>query len=99
MIRHVSVFMLKEGADVARITAALDRIRDRVPGALACAYGPDAGLRAGNGGFALSFDFADEDAYRAWDTHPEHERIRREIVLPLVTGVQRCQFRVGDGSG
>ena len=94
MIRHVSILTLKEGADVTRLTSALREVALRVPGAVAVAYGPDAGLRAGNGGFAITFDFADEAAYRAWDTHPEHDRIRRELVLPLVSGVQRCQFRV-----
>lgn len=93
MIRHVSVFTLKAGADVTEVTRALDEIRDRVPGAIGHAYGPDAGLRAGNGGFGVSFDFESEAAYRAWDTHPEHERIRRETILPLVAGAQRCQFR------
>ena len=94
MIRHVSIFSLKDGVDVGRITKALDEICDRVPGAVAHTYGPDAGLRAGNGGFGVCFDFENEAAYRAWDTHPEHERIRRESVLPLVAGVVRCQFRV-----
>lgn len=94
MIRHVSVFTLKPDADVAAIAKAADLIRDRVPGARAIAYGPDAGLRPGNGGFAFSVDFDDEAAYRAWDTHPEHERIRRELIAPYLAGVQRCQFRL-----
>ncbi len=94
MIRHVSIMTLKEGADVTQLTKALQEVVRRVPGAAAVAFGPDAGLRAGNGGFAVTFDFADEAAYRAWDTHPEHDRIRRELVQPLVSAVQRCQFRM-----
>ena len=94
MIRHVSVFTFKDGTDVADITRALDHIRDHVPGPVALLYGPDAGLRAGNAGFGVSADFIDEAAYRAWDTDPEHERIRREEILPKLTSVMRCQFRV-----
>ena len=94
MIRHVSVFTLKEGVDVARMQQVLDLVRDRIPGPLASAYGRDLGLRPGNAAFATSFDFTDEAAYRTWDAHPEHERIRREMVAPLIAGVQRCQFRV-----
>jgi len=94
MIRHVSVFSFKDGTDVADISRAVDHIRDQVPGPIAFVYGPDAGLRAGNGGFGVSADFADEAAYRAWDTDPEHERIRREEILPKLAGVMRCQFRV-----
>lgn len=94
MIRHISVFSLKDGVDATEITRALDELCTLVAGPVAQAYGPDAGLRAGNGGFGVSFDFADEAAYRAWDTHPEHERIRRERIGPLLSGVLRCQFRV-----
>jgi hypothetical protein len=94
MLRHVAVFTLKEGTDPAEITAAVDEVRDRVPGPLAHAYGADAGLRPGNGSFAVTFDFKDEAAYRAWDKHAEHERIRRERIVPHLASVARCQFRV-----
>ncbi|HKZ19236.1 MAG TPA: hypothetical protein VJQ57_03930 [Acidimicrobiia bacterium] len=40
------------------------------------------------------WDFVDEEPYRAWDTPPEHERIRRELILPNVVGVRRGQFRI-----
>jgi len=66
MIRHISTFTLKDGADVGQIAKAIDELCDRVPGAI----------------------------YRVWDTHPEHERIRKESILPRLTGVVRCQFRV-----
>lgn len=91
MIRHVSIFTLKQGTDRAAITAALDLLIERVPGPLAHAYGHDLGLRLGNADFATTFDFADEAAYRAWDTHPEHERIRGELIVPHVTSATRCQ--------
>ncbi len=94
MIRHVSVFTFKEGTDAAEITRAVDHIRDSVPGPVAFTYGADAGLRAGNAGFAVCADFVDEASYRAWDANPEHERIRREEILPKLAGVMRCQFRV-----
>lgn len=94
MIRHVSVFTLKPGADIAQIEEGLRQVRDLVPGILAYAYGADLGLREGNGGYATSFDFRDEAAYRAWDQHPEHQRVRRELILPNVTGAQRAQFEV-----
>jgi len=94
MIRHVSIFTLKEGADVAVIDRALDELQRIVPGPISSTYGRDAGLRAGNGGYATCFDFVDEATYRAWDTNPDHEGIRREKILPLLSGVARCQFRV-----
>lgn len=93
MIRHVSVFTLTPDADIAQIEEGLAAVRDLVPGILGCAYGRDLGLRDGNGGFATIFDFEDEAAYRAWDTHPEHERVRRALILPNIAGVQRAQIR------
>ena len=94
MIRHVSVFTLKAGADLTQIDAGLDAVRDLVPGIVASAYGRDLGLRDGNGGYAASFDFTDEAAYREWDTHPEHQRVREELILPNITAAQRAQFRL-----
>ena len=94
MIRHVSVFTLTPDADLAQIEAGLAAVRDLVPGILGCAYGKDLGLRTGNGGYATSFDFADEAAYRAWDTHPEHERVRRELIMPNIAGAWRAQIRI-----
>lgn len=93
MIRHVSVFTLTPDADIAQIDEGLAAVCDLVPGILGAAYGRDLGLRQGNGGYATSFDFEDEAAYQAWDQHPEHQRVRRELILPNITGVQRSQFR------
>ena len=91
MIRHVSVMTFKEGTDIDAITRALDLLVDRVPGAVSHAYSRDLGLRAGNAEFALTFDFPDEDTYKAWDTHPEHERIRKEFIVPHLASITRCQ--------
>ena len=43
---------------------------------------------------AAVFDFADEAAYQAWDVDEEHNRIRRELMQPLLVRVERCQYRL-----
>ena len=43
MIRHVSIFTFKDGADLRQVTRYLDEIRDRVPGPLMSSYGADQG--------------------------------------------------------
>ena len=96
MIRHIAIFTLKDGADLPKITKAVELLRDTVPGPLRTSFGKDAGLKAGNGGFGVAFDFVDEATYRSWDTHPEHERIRKEFIFPQVTAIARCQFRVDE---
>ncbi len=94
MIRHVAIFTLKDGVDRQRLSAALDALRANVPGFTNSAYGFDAGLKSGNADFAVSFDFADEAAYKKWDTDAEHDRIRRELIFPHVASVSRVQFRL-----
>jgi hypothetical protein len=96
MIRHVALFDLREGADIAQIEQALEIARDLEPGIKGATWGPDAGLREGNAGYTSVWDFVDERAYRAWDAHPEHERVRRELIMPNIVGVRRGQFRVGE---
>ena len=95
-IRHVSIFKLKDPADASKFKDGLDLLRQRVPGFVRCAYGADAGLKAGNADFGVSFDFADEAAYRKWDTDAEHERIRRELIFPLMSSVTRVQFELDE---
>ena len=95
-IRHLAILALKDDVDRTKIAAAMDLLRARVPGFTRAAYGEDAGLKVGNGGFGVCFDFADEAAYQKWDTDPEHDRIRRELIFPFVTGISRVQFRVDD---
>jgi hypothetical protein len=94
MIRHVALFDLRDDADVPQIEEALAIVRQLAPGIRDASWGPDAGLREGNAGFTSVWDFADEAAYRAWDAHPEHERVRRELILPNIVGVRRGQFRI-----
>ena len=94
MIRHVALFDLRDDADVPQIEEALAIVRQLAPWIRDASWGPDAGLREGNAGFTSVWDFADEAAYRAWDAHPEHERVRRELILPNIVGVRRGQFRI-----
>ena len=93
-VRHVAIFTLKPGADVSKFMDGVDRLRSTVPGYTACAFGVDAGLKSGNADFGLTFDFDSEAAYQRWDTDAEHDRIRRDEVFPLVSGVMRVQFRL-----
>lgn len=63
-------------------------------GMLALTVGRDAGLREGNAELDIVADFADEAAYRTYDEDAEHNRIRRELLAPILDRAERCQFRV-----
>jgi hypothetical protein len=54
----------------------------------------DLGLREGNMSHAFVAEFNDVASYRAYDTHPEHNRIRRELLMPIVDRVERFQYEV-----
>jgi hypothetical protein len=96
MIRHVALFELREEADIAQIEQALEIARQLEPGIRDASWGPDAGLREGNAGYTSVWDFVEKGAYRAWDAHPVHERVRRELIMPNIDGVRRGQFRIGE---
>jgi hypothetical protein len=83
MVRNVVLVKLAQGQDpaaVARVQQALLNLN--CPGTLNYAIGHDLGLRDGNWSFAIVADFADVDAYRAYDQDEEHNRVRA-VLLPM----------------
>ena len=34
------------------------------------------------------------DAYRRWFGHPEHARVRADVLAPLIERRERCQIRI-----
>ncbi len=103
MIRNVVVGRLRpaedeaqRAADAALMNQGLAAIAAlRFPGLVAVALGADAGLRDGGWDFAITNDWQDVDAYRVYDTDPEHNRIRREIFGVICQDIARVQFEVG----
>lgn len=95
VIRNVVLAKLKGGVkdeDVKAMVVALREIR--TPGLVSISVGQDLRLRDGNWDIAVVTDLHDEQSYRAYDSDPEHNRIRREIVAPLVERIERCQIEV-----
>jgi|1186.fasta_scaffold275017_2 hypothetical protein len=95
MIRNVLVGKLRPGVSPEDIETALDAIMALAPpGCLDMKVGLDAGLREGNWDFTVTADFADVDAYRAYDLDDEHNRIRRELFAPISDELVRIQIDV-----
>jgi hypothetical protein len=95
VVRNVVLISLQPGAtdeQVDRVVTAFQALP--VDGLVSMTIGRDAGLRDGNVDLALVSDFDDEASYRAYDADEEHNRIRRELVAPIATRVDRCQFRL-----
>ena len=79
--------------DAAQVQPWVDAIKAiPSPGLLKHTWGLDLGLREGNASMAAAFDFTDEGAYRARDTDDEHNRIRRQLMQPLLVRAEWCQY-------
>jgi hypothetical protein len=95
VIRNVTVVRFKDGTE----EAALERIVNsllglQMPGLINLSCGVDAGLRDGNAHLAVVADLEDEAAYRGYDTDPEHNRIRAELIAPHLERIERVQYRI-----
>ncbi len=86
MIRNVVVGRLHGGVPVEEIERGLQALRDlTVEGVeFRLVAGLDLGLRDGNASYSITGDFVDEDAYRVYDADAEHNRIRRELMQPIL---------------
>lgn len=97
MIRNVVVGRLRDAADGAALDAALDAIVGlALPGRVAVHVGRDLGLREGGWSFAITSDWVDARAYRAYDVDAEHNRVRAEMFGPICTDIARVQFDIPD---
>ena len=95
MIRSVVLFSVKEGTRPEQLDAIVRAMKAiTFEGCRRWELVRDLNLRAGNMPYAFVSEFDDEAAYRAYDTHGEHNRIRRELVAPIVEKVERIQCAV-----
>ena len=95
MIRNVVLFGVKEGTRPEQLDAIVRAMKaitfERCRG---WELVRDLRLREGNMAYAFVSEFEDEAAYRAYDTHEEHNRIRRELLAPIVEKIERFQYEV-----
>jgi hypothetical protein len=104
MIRNVVMGRLRDTDEADREAAYSDKLDEalaaiaalRRPGMLDMRIGRDAALREGGWSFAITNDWVDEAAYRAYDADEEHNRIRRELFAPICEEIARVQFSVPD---
>ncbi|MEX2045867.1 MAG: Dabb family protein [Chloroflexota bacterium] len=95
MIRNVVLFGVKEGTRPEQLDAIVRAMKAiRFEGCLRWELVRDLRLRDGNMPYAFVTEFVDEAAYRAYDAHAEHNRIRRELLAPVVEKIERFQYEV-----
>jgi hypothetical protein len=95
MIRHILLVRCNHTAtpdkleEIRMALAGLD-----CPGRTNFSMGPDLGLRPGNMDLAMVADFDDEQAFAAYNDDPEHDRIRKELIIPVSERFERCQYQI-----
>lgn len=95
MIRNVVVGRLRDGVPLEALRPGLAAIAAlEPPGLVSCRVGTDLRLREQSWDFAITSDFVDEAAYRAYDAETEHNRVRHELFDPLCAQIARVQFEV-----
>jgi hypothetical protein len=93
VIRNIVVGRLRADVPPEAVDQALQALLGLRPdGLIEMRAGRDAGLRAGNWGYAITADFVDEEAYRRYDLEQEHNRIRQELFDPISESIARVQF-------
>lgn len=96
-VAHLSHLRWKPDAtadEIDRVGAELATLPGRLPGLVYYAFGPDLRLRDDNADYAVLGVFADAGAYDAYATDPEHLRILREVISPILASRSAVQLPV-----
>jgi hypothetical protein len=90
MIRHVVLCRFRKDADVAAIFAAIEGLKQKIPGILAVTCGTDCSPEGLQKGFTHGFtvDFTDAAARDAYLPHPDHQLVAKMVVDALDGGLE-----------
>jgi hypothetical protein len=76
-VRHIVLMSFPDGRDpdfIDRMASGLREMRASVPDILDASWGEDRSGGQEAWEYALVLDFADEDAYQRYRSHPAHQR-------------------------
>lgn len=97
VIMHLATFTWRPDVtndDIVAIIEALTSLPDQIPELISYSFGPDLGLRDGNADFAVAAVLANPQSLPAYLDHPEHVRILREFIAPLMATRQAVQIEL-----
>lgn len=96
MFRHVVLFTFDESLPEGHIDTLMRELpayAATLDGLVSYDCGPNAGVTEGACDFGIVAVFESEEAWRAYDTADEHNRIRAELFKPWVSARHVIQIR------
>lgn len=85
MVKHVVVFKLKNFEDAPRLQEAILGMEGKIPGLLAIEAGVDFNRSDAAGDLVLISTHSDREALKVYQDHPEHIKVKDQIV-PCAAG-------------
>ena len=95
MIRHVVMFSFREDAPAAAVDAfeaAVRRLPSLIPQIRDFKVGRDIGVNQGNYSMTVNADFGSVEDYLAYRDNPEHQRVIKELGVPITGQRAAVQF-------
>jgi hypothetical protein len=96
-LRHTALLRFKPGTTDDLIQAVLDGLAT-MPGKMdfirRYELGRDVGIMAGNPQVALVADFDSADDWQAYQDHPDHQVLIKEVISPILDSITRVQYEV-----
>lgn len=87
-IRHIGMLTLRRETTAPEADAILDGLhglKDLVPGVVSVAAQRDLGLKDGNADIHFDVAFASEEDWQAYQRHPAHVALIRQLIAPAIT--------------
>jgi hypothetical protein len=85
VLRHVVLFRWKPGTtpdDVEAVRRGLDRLPGLIPELRSYCHGPDLRLGEDTWDYGVVAEFEDGAGWEAYDRHPDHHKVRTELIRP-----------------
>jgi len=85
VLRHVVLFRWEPGItpdDVEAVRRGLDRLPGLIPELRSYSHGPDLRLGEGTWDYGVVAEFDDAAGWEAYDRHPDHDKVRAELIRP-----------------
>ena len=97
MIRHIAMLTLKPDAPdtaVQSLEEGLSLLGQTITEIAAYTYGSELGLRDGNYDFAVVADFENDEDFKIYADHPDHQAFIQDRVAPILEKRVSVQFEI-----